>query len=189
MTNNLEIKLHKWLDSQIDKASIVPQYIRIQNNSGMSWIRVFRSGENEMYFVSHWARLCVMIARLEMEILGFVSLDKRLFNDILSWIYKECELNKFSYQEVNIIYENHCYQLVEEMNGNKNPVLDTLIKLDIFRETGNNQLIINNELITDEINSGTILPQEVTDLIHEKIKKSARLHTRYFYTILLCALF
>ena len=170
LTNNLEIKLHKWLDSQIDKASIVPQYIRIQNNSGMSWIRAFRSGENEMYFVSHWARLCAMIARLEMDVLGFVSLDKRLFNDILSWIYKECELNRYSYQEVNIIYENHCYQLVEVMNGNKNPVIDTLIKLDIFRETGNNQLVVNHELIMDEINSGTILPQEVTDLIHKKIK-------------------
>ncbi len=170
LADNLETKLHKWLDLQIDRASIVPQYIRIQTNMGMSWLRAFRSGENEMYFVSHWARLCVMIAQLEMDYLGFVTLDKRLFNDILSWIYKECELSKCSYQEVNMIYEDHCYQLVEKMDGKENPVVDTLIKLGIFQEKGNNQLIINHELITDEIYSGTILPQEITDFIHKKIK-------------------
>lgn len=159
--------IHQWVDEHIDVASIVPQYIRASCKDRNVWVRVFRSGENELYFISHWARLCVAIMRIEMKLTGAARFEKRYMNNLLSWIYKKNKLQYFSYHLVEISYQNHCFQMTDE----NYQILDTLLKLEVLSEKQDGYVELNNGLLDEELYSGTILPSSMMKEINEQLKQ------------------
>lgn len=159
--------IHQWVDEHVDVASIVPQYIRVLSKDRYVWVRVFRSGENELYFISHWARLCIAIMRKEMELRGVVRFEKRYINSLLSWIYKTNNLQNYSYHPVEINYQDHCFQINDE--GKR--ILDILVKMEILLETQNGYVELNKGLLDEELYSGTILPSSIMREITDQLKR------------------
>lgn len=60
-----QANMHRWVDTQIDNGSIVPQYILDKVN--FKWVRVFRPGENEDFLISHLGRFVVHIFNQMLE--------------------------------------------------------------------------------------------------------------------------
>lgn len=164
--------MHRWIDARIDCATIVPQYIRNKNVEGDDvWIRVFRSGENEVYFISHWARLCVMILDEELKLTGVEMIDKDYFVSLVTWIYRKFSLCNYFYDESHYKYENHSYNMYMQTETDEISVYDVLLNLEITKEPRKGYVTLNEDLLDTELKSSTILPDKITDAISNYLRQ------------------
>ena len=168
------LNMHAWVDAHIDSASIVPQYIKVENLLGEEvWTRVFRSGENEIHFVSHWARLSVDIMRKEMELTGLVKMDLAFFSGLLSWVYRKFQLATYFEDTVVCTYYTNRYGMNVKVGDLKMDVCDVLEKLEIIKII--DQLVeLNENLLDEELMSGSILPDSVLEAIHGYLEDLGR---------------
>ena len=168
------LNMHAWVDAHIDSASIVPQYIKVENLLGEEvWTRVFRSGENEIHFVSHWARLSVDIMRKEMELTGLVKMDLAFFSGLLSWVYRKFQLATYFEDTVICTFDTNRYGMNVKVGDLKMDVCDVLEKLEIIKVI--DQLVeLNENLLDEELMSGSILPDSVLEAIHGYLEDLGR---------------
>lgn len=161
------LKMHAWVDAHIDSACIVPQYIKVENLVGKEvWTRVFRSGENEMHFVSHWARLGVDILRKEMEITGLQRMDLTLFSGLLAWVFRKFQLDEYFGDGATCVYEAHRYCMKVKLGELMMDVCNVMEQLEIIQV--NNRLVeLNENLLDEELMSGSILPDSIVENIHK----------------------
>ena len=171
---NDRLNMHAWVDAHIDSASIVPQYIKVENLLGEEvWTRVFRSGENEIHFVSHWARLSVDIMRKEMELTGLERLDLAFFSGLLSWVYCKFQLATYFEDTVVCTYDTNRYGMNVKVGDLKMDVCDVLEKLEIIKVI--DQLVeLNENLLDEELMTGSILPDSVLEAIHGYLEDLGR---------------
>lgn len=171
------VDVHKWVDARIDCATIVPQYIVSENFEGQKyWHRVFRSGENELYFISHWARLCITIFVTERNLTGRFMFEKKYFSGLISWIYKRFLLKDYFYDDASIKYEAggyHIYTHKEKEGEETMPpkILDLLCKLYILQMPKNGFLCLNEDLLDPELATATILPEDVKNKIINELEE------------------
>lgn len=91
---NLNEKIHSWIDRKIDEGTVVPKYERIQIDGNYYWKRLFRAGENEDYYVKI-ARICLYIMScVEKKTNSFMVNEEDLEN-LLSIIWKSSVLKKY----------------------------------------------------------------------------------------------
>lgn len=156
--------VHKWVDAHIDSATIVPQYILVEDSRQEKfWHRVFRSGENEIYFISHWARLCVAIFNKERELVGRNVLEEEFFSCMLSWIYKKFNLWNYFYDKSILKYELNSYNIYMQMDTGIISVMDVLCNLEIIQKPSGGKVALNDEMLDTELGTDSILPQNVMD--------------------------
>lgn len=164
-------KVNRWVDAQIDNASIVPQYIETHNADDRKvWRRVFRSGENEIYIISHWARLCLQILQKEKEMLGMEMLDEIYFNSLLSWFYQKYCLDKYTFVDATYLYDNFSYLIKLSVGKKQVPLLDILKKMNILVAPLEGYVAINEIFNDDELLNGTVLPSTMMKQILEDLE-------------------
>lgn len=160
--------MHRWVDAHIDSATIVPQYIKRNNAEDETvWLRVFRSGENELYFISHWTRLCIAILIKELELTGTGMIAIDYFNSLTTWIYKKFSLINYFFDDSIYKYETHTYKLYMSTEEKLVSIYDTLYKLEIIIEPQNGYVTLNENLLDIELTKASVLPEEVMDNIIE----------------------
>lgn len=164
--------MHRWVDAHIDSATIVPQYIK-QNNAedDTVWLRVFRSGENELYFVSHWTRLCIAVLSKELELTGTKMLPQEYFNSLITWIYKKYSLENFFYDESFYVYESYAYKMYMTTEEEPVSVYDTLYRLEIIVEPRKGYVSLNEDLLDVELTKASVLPEKLTENVMEDLTK------------------
>ena len=162
------IDMHRWVDAHIDSATIVPQYIKRNNiEEETVWIRVFRSGENELYFISHWTRLCIAILIKELELTGTGMIAKDYFDSLITWIYKKFSLIDYFYDVSTYKYEHHTYKTYMATEEKSVSVYDMLYKLEIITEPRDGYVTLNENLLDVELTKASVLPEELMDSIIE----------------------
>lgn len=171
--------IHRWVDAHIDSATIVPQYIKHNNvEEEAVWIRVFRSGENELYFISHWARLCVAILIKELELTGSEMIAQEYFNSLITWIYKKFSLVDYFYDDSTYVYESHTYKMYMTTEEKLVSVYDILYKLEIITEPRIGYVTLNEDLLDVELKKASVLPEKLMDSIIEYL---THLHKEFPY--------
>lgn len=170
------MEMHSWVDAQIDSATIVPQYIKVRTlRNEEAWIRAFRSGENELHFVSHWARLSVVILRKEKELTGLQKFDVPFICGLLSYTYNKFTLGKYFLDDAECFYSDEHYSIRIHVGSEMVDVLDLLEKLEIVNIDKINGLVELNETQLDaELTKGSALPDAVTDDIEEDLEVLVR---------------
>lgn len=179
--------VHSWIDAQIDAARLVPQYICVNTQKVENvWVRVFRSGENEMYVISHWARLCLAILKQELAILGTLMIDRVYFEALVTWIYRKYVLNKYSFFNAETRYNRNSYYTCIHIGKDEVNIIDMLVKMEILSEPKTGYISINSLLENDEILAGTVLPLKVMNEIKSYLEKlhdnNHRIYEVEYYT-------
>lgn len=162
------IDMHRWVDAHIDSATIVPQYIKRNNvEEETVWLRVFRSGENELYFISHWARLCTAILIKELELTGTRMIAQDYFNSLITWIYKKFSLIDYFYDVSTYMYEPHTYKKYMITEDKSVSIYEILYKLEIITEPLDGYVTLNENLLDAELAKASVLPEKLMDSIIE----------------------
>lgn len=168
--------MHRWVDAHIDSATIVPQYIKHNNiEEEAVWLRVFRSGENELYFISHWVRLCIAILEKELELTGTGMIAQEYFNSLITWIYRKFSLVDYFYDESFYRYESYAYRIYMVTEEEPVSVYDILYRLEIITEPRNGYVTLNENLLDAELRTASALPEKLMD---DMIEYLVQLHKR-----------
>lgn len=166
--------LHQWVDSAIDRATIVPQYIRVRENTeSPKWIRVLRSGENEVPIISHWARFFMFMYKEACSFLGTKVLPMGMFNSLSSAIvYKHFpEFQNLFHYDVSFVRRNHNYILCIGKGNEKCDILQVIIDFNIFSTNGN-FISLSKNILDDELTDATtILPQATEEKLSRTLKE------------------
>lgn len=166
--------LHQWIDSAIDRATIVPQYIRVRENTeSTKWIRVLRSGENEVPLISHWARFFMFMYKEACSFLGTKVLPLGMFNSMSSAIvYKHhSEFRKLFHYDISFARRNHNY-IIFIGNGNETcDILQVVIDFNVF--SSNRSFISLQKTVLDEelTDATTIFPQATEERISKTLNE------------------
>lgn len=163
-----DIELHKWVDARIDSATVVPQYIKTAINDSQVWVRVFRSGENEIDFISHWVRLCAIILKTELQASGLRSIDKRYFSSLISLVFNKYKLAGYFYGKPSCKHQDYCYQMMLSENSNAS-VIDRLQELEVVTVNHEGRIALNEDFFDEELLLGSILPEKMMDEICDYI--------------------
>ena len=176
MERKYKVEMHSWVDAQIDSATIVPQYIKVRTQKNEdAWIRTFRSGENELHFISHWARLSVVILRKEKELIGSQRFDVAFFDGLLSYIYNKFILSQYFLDDAECYYSKERYSIRVHVGSELINVLDLLEKLEVVNIDKINGLVELNETLLDaDLMKGSVLPDEVMDDIEDELESLGR---------------
>ena len=166
--------LHSWIDNNIDRATIVPQYINCDTVDFKSvWIRVFRSGENEISLIGNWVRLYLNILRQLLEKTGYEKIEKRLLADMVAWICQKCKLSDYFPEETRIRYHDFSYNLVLLCGEWEIDVIDFMWKFQMIDIRGD-YVSIYYDIADPELLEGISLPvkkeEEITNEIDKYIK-------------------
>lgn len=155
-------RLHKWIDERIDNGCIVPQYIVDTNTA--TWMRVFRSGENEDLLLSHLARLVLHVWNKANDILGVKKINTYTFQSILTVI-----IDKFKGMLAEEEPYLHLYideTLLPCINSGENERNIVEYMKDMFILTEDNDfLVLSPRLIDKEFQSCTTLSNELENKI------------------------
>lgn len=159
-------KMHSWVDQNIDRASIVPQYLKVTNSDRKSvWTRVFRSGENEMLFVSKWGRLVLHVLDNELRESGMESIARSYLSSLIVYLHRKVGLNDCGFEVQDIQRINHTHSTYIKIGNETVEILDLMKKLDLILEDEANQIKIEEESLDNELLSGLSLPIAKTEEI------------------------
>lgn len=167
-----ELKIHAYIDRYIDVATIVPQYIAITTEQyGRIWIRVMRSGENEPSFVGFWCRLYLFYLKKILLYIGYNKIERRLFENIMSWLYFKFQLKDYTKDDVLIKYKYSSFQLCTSEGGNDIPISERMIRLSLLKLDPMNYFIsLNDDLLDIDLIDGIILPKKLSNQIWDSLK-------------------
>ena len=167
------LKIHAWIDKYIDRAAIVPQYIAVNTeNIGNIWIRTMRSGENELDFIGNWCRLFLYILNKWLIHVGYYKLERRLFENTMSWIFDRFSLNDYCEENLHIKYKDLSFQLCIKENGDYIPVTERMRRLSLidFNTKTDTYISINENLLYPELKEGVVLPKQLAEDIWNSLK-------------------
>lgn len=79
--------IHRGIDQRIDRGSIVPNYVKVKEGVAESWVRLFRSGENEDVFKDQLLRIMLTIVKSNFHFTGRQFMTRESLEYILSIFY------------------------------------------------------------------------------------------------------
>lgn len=163
--------LHSWIDNNIDRASIVPQYVNCDTADFRSvWIRVFRSGENEISLIGNWIRLHLNILRQLLEKTGYERIERRLLADMVAWICQKCNLSNCFPEETCIRYCDSSYNLALLCGEREIDVIEFMRKSQMI-DIKDGYVSVYHDIVDPELLEGTSLPVRKEDEITNEIDK------------------
>lgn len=162
LEKNLNKKIHKWIDQNIDAGCIVPQYIiDIESDN---WVRVFRPGENEDLLLSHLGRFVLHVWKKINKVTGIDKIPEDNLQAMLSVIID---------QKKQILDEEEpSWELTidEELKPciNKTNIVDYLVRMFIFKRENRN-LSLSLRFSDKEFQENTTLSKEAIEEIDRLI--------------------
>lgn len=139
--------IHKNIDMRIDRGSMVPDYVCVNDAFNTYWKRMFRSGENEDLTRDQHFRICINILNLYLSKINStsISLDelKLLFallaKDENIFSKKDSEYNSIFASKMNVAYKDGNYRVQVLQNGEITDLLEKLDNYHIISETDNSR--------------------------------------------------
>lgn len=166
--------IHQWMDSRIDQACVVPQYI-VDGKTNM-WVRAFRPGENEEALISHLARYVIAIFRCVDDVQGLGWVYEKLFRELLclSVVGDFTSILRETFEFILIpdfTKRTLCYQY--ELQPYQRDVLDFMLDMKIL-ECNKGILTISRELYDDEMMEATTLDVDIQNIILANVDRIMR---------------
>lgn len=151
--SNAEIRkqLHQGLDLRIDRGSIVPNYVKIDNEEGGTWFRLFRSGENEDPCLDQPMRFFVGVIAKYLKIVERTEIWKEEIDFLLGILGHYSDLNS----KTTIGYIN------------ADNILESAVAHDILSKVDEKEMkyVIKRTPLTLQLLSGTIYDNLTRDVI------------------------
>jgi len=166
-------KMHRWLDHRIDQACVVPQYV--VDHETNTWCRVFRPGENEDALLNHLARLVLMVfncidSKLNLGWVGETMLKEMLCLVVTNDNKKGIE-DSFDFSLIRKDSTRSLFYRVDGEDDNRD-VYEYMKDMGILTEK-NGMVSIGKELKDEEIAKSTTLDDELKESIKERISSIA----------------
>lgn len=163
------LKIHAWVDKYIDRATIVPQYITVNTeNNGKIWVRAMRSGENEHDFIGNWCRFYLYYLNKLTIHIGYNKLDKRLFENLISWVFDKYQLGNYCEENIFIKYKDSSFQLCTTIDNEDVSITERMEKLFLIKIT-DDYISTNKDLLDQELKEGLVLPNTITNQINQSL--------------------
>ena len=139
--------IHKNIDMRIDRGSMVPDYVCVNDAFNTYWKRMFRSGENEDLIRDQHFRICINILSLYLSKINSTSISsdelKLLFallaNEEKIFSKKDGEYNGIFASKMNVVYKNGDYRVQVLQNDEITDLLEKLENYHIISETDNSK--------------------------------------------------
>lgn len=137
--------IHKNIDMRIDRGSMVPDYVCVNDAFNTYWKRMFRSGENEDLTRDQHFRICINILSLYLSKINSTSISsdelKLLFalltKDENIFSKKDSEYNCIFASKMNVAYKDGDYRVQVLQNEEITDLLEKLENYHIISETAN----------------------------------------------------
>lgn len=137
--------IHKNIDMRIDRGSMVPDYVCVNDAFNTYWKRMFRSGENEDLIRDQHFRICINILSLYLSKINSTSISsdelKLLFalltKDENIFSKKDSEYNCIFASKMNVAYKDGDYRVQVLQNEEITDLLEKLENYHIISETAN----------------------------------------------------
>lgn len=166
-------KMHRWVDHRIDQACVVPQYV-IDHETN-TWCRVFRPGENEDALLNHLARLVLMVFNCIDSKLNLGWVRETLLKEMLCLVVTDDNKKDINDSfDFNLIPDCSNRVLFYRVDGedDKRDVYEYMKDMGILTEK-NGMVSIGKELKDEEIAKSTTLDEELENSIKERISSIA----------------
>ena len=139
--------IHKNIDMRIDRGSMVPDYVCVNDAFNTYWKRMFRSGENEDLTRDQHFRICINILSLYLSKINSTSISsdelKLLFalltKDENIFSKKGSEYNCIFASKMNVAYKDGDYRVQVLQNEEITDLLEKLENYHIISETANSR--------------------------------------------------
>ncbi len=139
--------IHKNIDMRIDRGSMVPDYVCVNDAYDTYWKRMFRSGENEDLTRDQHFRICINILSLYLLKINSTSISsdelKLLFallaKEGLIFSKKDGEYNGIFASKMSVAYKNGDYRVQVIQNDEITDLLEKLEDYHIISETDNSR--------------------------------------------------
>lgn len=140
-------KIHQNIDMRIDRGSMVPDYVCVNDAFNTYWKRMFRSGENEDLARDQHFRICINILSLYLSKINSSSISsdelKLLFallaNEEIIFSKKDGEYNGIFASKMDVAYKNGDYRVQVLQNDETTDLLEKLENYHIISETDNSR--------------------------------------------------
>lgn len=139
--------IHRNIDMRIDRGSMVPDYVCVNDAFNTYWKRMFRSGENEDLTRDQHFRICINILSLYLSKINSTSISsdelKFLFallaKDENIFSKKDGEYNSIFASKMNVAYTDGDYRVQVLQNDELTDLLEKLENYHIISETDNSR--------------------------------------------------
>ena len=156
------LKMHRWIDIQIDNGSLVPQYI-INHRNGL-WTRVFRPGENEDVSTSHIGRFVAHVINLLKDKKGKnFPITISLLDGLLKYVYLTHKVQIMSEEpSLNLVVSTSPRLLWQDTNES---LVNYLIRMSILSDSAITGITLNPRITDSEFCCNTTLSLELINSI------------------------
>lgn len=154
--------IHKNIDMRIDRGSMVPDYVCVNDAYDTYWKRMFRSGENEDLTRDQHFRICINILSLYLSKINSTSISsdelKLLFTllakDENIFSKKDGEYNGIFASKMSVAYKNGDYRVQVIQNDEITDLLEKLEDYHIISETDNSRFDMAQSSYANLLSSG-----------------------------------
>lgn len=135
--------IHSNVDMRIDRGSMVPDYVCVNDVVNSYWKRMFRSGENEDLMRDQHFRICINVLNQYLRKIHTTSISSdelRLLFALLvevDDIFKEASSNSYNSifaTQMSVCYENGEYRIFVVQNDEKSDLLKKLCDYHVISE-------------------------------------------------------
>jgi hypothetical protein len=127
-----------------------------------------RSGENEHDFIGNWCRFYLYYLNKLTIHIGYNKLDKRLFENLISWVFDKYQLGNYCEENIFIKYKDSSFQLCTTIDNEDVSITERMEKLFLIKIT-DDYISTNKDLLDQELKEGLVLPNTITNQITQSL--------------------
>lgn len=173
-------EIHKGIDVRIDHGSVVPNYVRTDEGVNSSWVRMFRSGENEDRDKDQMLRTLLNLVSLYMsetqsKLISLIDLELFLSHIYLVENHSNVLPRRVFPQNWFPVFNQDAarYEMAVDISGKKIPMLEWAIESNVLSEDSFGEITIEDNEYARNLALGSILDDETLKVL-KAIAKSSR---------------
>ena len=173
-------QLNRGIDSRIDRGSVVPNYVCQELSQGSSWMRLFRSGENEDFFKDQLLRSMVFIFRsyCERRKINLVHTQElRLILFLIALHEQTYDGNNGIFgRKLEALYKDSLYRVIVSLEETEEDLIDFAINNKIISSEENDTWRLADTPYVRQLADGVGLSEQDEKRLSDYIEYVAKLH-------------
>lgn len=186
---DLSRAIHRGIDQRIDRGSVVPNYVRVEEGVFASWMRLFRSGENEDVLKDQLLRIILRLVRSYFDYIGKSFITRNALEYIFSVFYflenKNAEIENTIHGCLNqklftlamvptFNLKTLMYEIKVQMGNQMIGLVDYAIDNSILKVDEFGYLITANSSYFERLSSGAPIDDEMQVVVNKVIASSSK---------------
>lgn len=160
--------VHKNIDMRIDRGSMVPDYVYVNDAFNSYWKRMFRSGENEDLTRDQHFRICVNVLNLYLSKIKSTSIsadELKLLFALLAKIENIFNKGTNAYNSVfatqmKVVFEKGEYKILVWENDEGTDLLEKLERYHVISETEKYNYDVTSSVFANLLSNGLPLSEK-----------------------------